>query len=84
MYVCVVCVCSERTNSNYCKKEESKKEMEETEKKKRRKGGREEGKKVKRWRGRKRKGRRKGREGSNDLSPCLTWLHRAHRSVIDA
>ena len=30
--MCVVCVCSERTNSNYRKKEENEKEMEETEK----------------------------------------------------
>ena len=58
--------------------------MEETEKKKRRQGWREEGKKVKRQRGRKRKGRKKGREGGNDLGPCLAWLHKAHRSIIDA
>lgn len=82
--MCVVCVCSERTNSNYCKKEENEKEIEETEKKKRRQGWREEGKKVKRRRGRKRKGRKKGREGGNDLGPCLAWLRKAHRSVIDA
>lgn len=65
-----VCVCSERTNSNYCKKEESKKEMEgdrEERKKEGREGGRKE---VKDRGGRGRAG--EGREGGSDLGPCLT------------
>ena len=82
MYVCVVCVCVVREPTAITAKK--KRARKRWRRQRKRKEGREEGKKVKRWRGRKRKGRRKGREGGNDLSPCLTWLHRAHRSVIDA
>ena len=57
-----VCVCSERTNSNYSRKEESKKEMKDTEKKEKKEGREGVRKESKKTEG----------EGGSDLGPCLT------------